>query len=309
MRNTLLFAATMMVATNILAQEDTVLQHIAPENATATHNYWGQTFQGSAGWGYYIGHNLWGDEAFAEKYEIEGTGKVLGVIAHFAGKTASLDNIRYKVYTVGSNGLPAQTIGQRQFTLQSVPTDGSAHSIMFTNPVNVSERFFVALDLGDYSHDPLAGDTLCLLSGEDGSRPSSDDTFGRNAIRWHSHGAENWKDFFTQNFTPVSTYFAIYPIMEGTVASVPGIFADDRPPVIYPMPAVNDLNIGMNLREARDINVRIIGMDGRELMTRVFPMGSGEGTLRLDISHLATGSYVLAMESGALRHAQVILKN
>lgn len=289
--------------------QETVLRHIEQSEATATPNLWGEILNGSPGWGYYIGHNPYGDEAFAEKYNISGTGKVLGVIAHFAGKTESSTQLSYKVYTENSSGLPGSTLAQKMFAFQDVPTDGSAYTIMFDNPVDVDEAFFVALDLGDYSHDPLQGDTLCLLSGEDGSRPSTDDTFGRNAIRWHGHGGEDWKDFFTQNFTPISTYFAIYPIMEGAVASVSGVFVDDVLPVVYPLPAQNDIRVDINLRDAREMAVRIFSLDGREVQTKVVQSNAGQSTIELNISDLANGSYILSLESGVYRHAQIITKN
>lgn len=311
MKTTPIFLTAILSVGSITAQsqEQTVLRHIEPEEATATHNYWGETFDGSPGWGYYLGHNLWGDEAFAEKYSITGTGRVLGVIAHFAGKTASNGQVKYKAYTENASGLPGTNLGEEAFAFQDIPTNGSAHTVMFSNPVDVDESFFVAVDLGDYSHDPLQGDTLCLLSGEDGSRPASDDEIGRNAIRWHSNGAENWKDFFTQNFTPVSTYFAIYPIMEGNIASVDGIFVNDQTPTIYPLPAQDNINVNMNLRDAREVTVRIIGMDGRELSTQVFSPNAGEAILTMDMIDLAAGNYILAIESGVFRHAQIIVKN
>ena len=305
---TALFLA--IIASSAFGQNlpQTVLKHIEPAEASESYNYWGQTLNGSPGWGYTIGHNLYNDEAFGEKYNINQPGEVLGVIAHYTGKTASSGQIHYKVYSENASGLPGSSLGQKSFAFQDVPTDGSAHTVMFDNPVSVDEDFFVVLDLGDYTHDPLQGDTLCLLSGEDGSRPASDDEFGRNAIRWHDHNSENWKDFFTQNFTPISTYFAIYPIMDGQVASVSGVFVDDAAPVIYPLPAQEKLNIDVNLLQSRDITLRIISMAGRELRTEVFGSTTGSSTLRLDISDLAAGSYILAMESGKLRQAQIITK-
>lgn len=311
MKTNFITLLTVLVFGNAAGQNlsETVLRHIESADATESHNYWGQTLNGSPGWGYYLGHNLWKDEAFAEKYNISGMGQVLGVVAHFSGKSVSNGQIDYKVYAENSSGLPGLTLGQKSFAFQDIPTDGSAHTIMFDNPVSVEDNFFVALDLGDYTHDPLQGDTLCLLSGEDGSRPGLDEEFGRNAIRWHNHASEDWKDFFTQNFTPISTYFAIYPIMEGAVASVSGVFVNDNPPLFYPLPAQNNLSISVNLIQAREITIVVMSVDGQILKNELISASIGASTLSIDISDLAAGSYIVSLESGRLRHAKIITKS
>ncbi len=289
-------------------QDTTTLQHLPPEDATEMHNYWGQVSQGTSLWGYYLGHNAWGDEAFGEKYEVPGEQQVVGVIAHLGGTSESSNNASYKVYTVGSNGLPASTSATKNFVMGEAPTDGiTPHMVMFNNPVAVNNEFFVVLDLGDYSHSSLQGDTLCLMSGAQGSRPASDDTFGRNVIRWHGHGGEDWKDFLTQNFTPLSIYFAIYPVLDGVV-STGDIFVDRAAPQIYPVPAVDVLNVAMNLVEPEVMQVMILSIDGRLISTEQFTLAGGENRLQLPVAELASGAYVIAFESPNYRSAARFVK-
>jgi len=311
MKHSLTLIAFTLLGLHASAQEN-VMQHIPPEQATAMHNYWGQTQQGVPLWGYYLGHNTFGDEAFGERYELTGSNAVTGVIAYLGGTSVSNVTATYHVHNVGTNPpqMPGPSIASKSFPLGSAPTDGQTpHMIMFDAPVNVDGPFFITLDLGDYSHDPLVGDTICLMSGEHGSRPASDDTFGRNVIRWHSHSATPaWKDFFTQNFTPVSTYFAIYPIMSAAV----GIMEVEQGALVmdlYPVPLVDELNIALDLKEDLPYRVLLFGMDGRLLHAEQFATGTGRNVIQLNVSDLAAGTYVVAIEQGRNRMARTVIKS
>jgi len=311
MRHALPLTSFVLLGLHASAQEN-VLRHIPPEQATAMHNYWGQVQQGVPLWGYYLGHNTFGDEAFGERYEIPGSNSVVGVIAYLGGTSASSQTATYNVHHVGTNPaqMPGPAIASKVFPLGSAPTDGrTPHMVMFDAPANVQDAFFVTLDLGDYSHDPLVGDTICLMSGEHGSRPASDDTFGRNVIRWHSHSPiPAWKDFYTQNFTPVSTYFAIYPIMSDAV----GILEVERGAMavdLYPVPMAAELNIVLDLKERLPYRVLLFGMDGRLLHAEQFASGIGRDIVRLDVSDLAPGTYVVAIEQGRNRIARTVTKS
>ena len=288
------------------AQDTHTLQHIAPEAANAMHNYWGSA---PNAWGYYLGHNFYGDEAFGEKYEINGSGAVVGVIAYLGGTSASNQTASYKVHGVAANGLPGAALATATFALGSAPTTGSTpHMQTFTNPVNVQDQFFVVLDLGDYSHAPLQGDTLCLMSGPHGSRPASDNVFGRNVIRWHGHGAPNWKDFYTQNFTPVSTYFAIYPVMQGAAVGIGEHHLGDAALRVFPMPFSEELNIRMDATSAEPLRIHLFDANGRLLKSEQHSVAIGEQVLRMDTQALAHGTYVVAFEQGAQRYARTIVK-
>lgn len=305
MRHTLTLAA-LCSSLALYAQQTHTLQHIAPEAATEMPSYWGSA---ANAWGYQIGHNYYGDEAYGEKYEINGAGTVVGVIAYLGGKSNSNELASYKVHAVASSGLPGATLATKTFTMGSVPTTGGTpHMQTFTSPVSVQDQFFVVLDLGDYSHDPLQGDTLCLMSGPHGSRPESDNVFGRNVIRWHSHGAPNWKDFFTQNFTPISTYFAIYPVMQGAAVGIGEHQLGDATVSVFPVPFAHELNIRLEATSAEPLRIHLFDANGRLLKSEQHSVASGEQIVRLDTQALAHGTYVVAFEQGAQRYARTIVK-
>jgi len=288
------------------AQQTHTLQHIAPEAATEMPDYWGSE---PGAWGYTIGHNYYGDEAYGEKYAISGSGSVVGVIAYLGGTSNSNVNASYKVHAVATTGLPGAALATKSFAMGSAPTDGTTpHMQTFNSTVAVQDQFFVVLDLGDYSHDPLQGDTLCLMSGPHGSRPESDNVFGRNVIRWHGHGTPNWKDFYTQNFTPISTYFAIYPVMQGAAVGVGEHELGDASLSVFPMPFLDELNIRLEATSTEPLRIHLFDASGRLLQSQQYSMAGGEQLLRLDTQALANGTYVVAFEQGASRYARTIVK-
>lgn len=296
----------------VSAQDDThVLMHLAPEEATEMPNYWGQTSQGNPLWGYMIGHNAYGDEEFGEKYDIDGEGHVVGVMAYLGGTSVSNNTAHFNVYSVAANGLPGDLVESKSFVLGEAATDGTTPvMVMFDSHAIVENEFFVTLNLGDYSHDPLVGDTVCLMSGIDGSRPASDDTFGRTVIRWHSHSSLNWKDFMTQNFTPLSVYFAIYPIMEGSeVVSSSNSLVNEASLSMFPVPFQQELNINFTATDAREMNVRIFNTNGKLMESSRQMVVPGDNLIQLNMNQHAAGSYVVSLESAGYRYARVVTKS
>jgi hypothetical protein len=309
MKHFFTFVLSLSVIGLVQAQENTTLQHIAPEDATETPNYWGQTSQGVPLWGYYVGHNAYSDEEFGEKYEIPDHDHVLSIIAYFGGQGNSDQTASLKVYSVGSNGLPDEMLGSKTFTFADVATDGTTPTMLtFDDEVHVDDEFFVTLDLGDYAHDPLEGDTLVLMIGPDGSRPASDDVYGRNVIRWHSHSGPAWKDFQTENFTPWSTYFAIYPVIEGISLSVDNGFLSEDEINLFPMPCVNELNLRFNALETREVNLHLFDMNGKILRNHRVMATAGENLVQFDMSDLASGSYVVSIMAEGFRYSKIVTK-
>ena len=106
--------------------------------------------------GFFSGHNSYGDEEFAEKYEFIGSTNVLGVIAiHQGSAGTSSMNSSYKIYDVGANGLPNTELASKTVANNSIPVDGTHKIVMFNSPVPISNDFFVSFNLGDYIHNSL----------------------------------------------------------------------------------------------------------------------------------------------------------
>ncbi len=288
---TLSFALLLPAST--LAQTDT-LRHLDPATSPIA---W--PMSGNDLWGYYLGHNAYGDEGFGERYDVpEGT-VVHGGIAHFTGTSGgSSAQGQLRIRTVNASGLPGTVLATRNFALNSVPLDGSPHPIMFNAPVTVNGPFFITYELGDYSHHAIS-DTISLLAGPEGSRPASDNAIGRNACKWH--GSSTWRDFLNQNESPFSIYFALYPVVDPAATSVSEL---DRQATSVRLANVHGgVALSVHAPHAALYDLSVLDMAGRMLHSGQLPVPAGAGTHRVDLSAVPAGTYVLVLQSGPSRHA------
>ena len=210
MKKKLLILTAITVSLNAFAQE--TLQHFDP----AVDSPVADEFPGTDG--YYTGHNTYSDEEFAEKYEITGDGTVIGVSAiHVGVDGTSSMNASYKIYEVGGNGLPSTQKASKNVPYTDIPVDGSTYSTMFTNAVSVTDEFFVSFNLGDYVHNDPGTKRIAITQSRRNKTIIDLGVFGRNAIRWHSHGAD-WKDYRTENFQSLqpAVYFSLFHCRVGT---------------------------------------------------------------------------------------------
>ncbi len=166
-------------------------------------------------WGYILGQNSSYRQQFAEKYTIDGLATINGVIAHLSGVFENSDNyVEFNVYQVAENGLPGNRLGGKQVFYKDLDLSGEQMTVSFNTSITVQDSFFVTFNVLDYLHGGYEGDTLGLMAGEPGSRPVEDlGNFGRNAVQAHNHNKEDWRDFYTQNFTPIAIHFALFPIV------------------------------------------------------------------------------------------------
>jgi hypothetical protein len=181
---------------------------------------------------------------------------------------------------------------------------------LFNNPVAVQNEFFVTMDLGDYSHDGQVLDSIYLKAGEDGSRPTADHAnFGRNVVRWHSHGNPAWRDFYTQNFSPFSIYFAIHPIVSFNSASI--VHLDNskiKIQNIYPNPSHDFINIEINNDSTNPFRFDIFDLNGRVVLSQNLPLAEGLQVIALDLRNLMAGNYILTLGNGRDKFSTVIIK-
>ncbi|MBT0607377.1 hypothetical protein [Aequorivita echinoideorum] len=157
MRNTIITGFTLLIGASLLAQDTQTLEHFDTTSiAPITESYPNTD-------GYYTGHNAYGDEEFAEKYEIQGSAQVYGVMAiHEGEEGTSALNTSYRIYTVAANGLPGTPVASKNVPYNDVPVDGSMFTVDFTNPASVSGEFFVSFNLNDYVHGNLGTKKIAI---------------------------------------------------------------------------------------------------------------------------------------------------
>lgn len=247
-------------------------------------------------WGYILGQNSAYRQQYAEKYHIEGGAKVKGIITHLTGVYEHPENyVEFNVYRVSENGLPGKRLGGRQIFYKDIDLSGNAMYIHLNTAVNVADSFFVTFNVLDYLHGGYDGDTLGLMAGEPGSRPTEDlGSFGRNAVQAHNHSKEEWKDFYTQNFTPIATHFALFPIVEYEDVSLEKHLSwkNFR---IYPNPSEGRFFIDNAPGKLSEVHV--INTLGQVVLQR--KVKSDEKIVAIDIrEQCMPGAYILLLRTG-----------
>ena len=268
--------------------------------------------------GFFSGHNSYGDEEFAEKYEFIGTTNVLGVIAiHQGSAGTSSMNSSYKIYDVGANGLPNTELASKTVANNSIPVDGTHKIVMFNSPVPISNDFFVSFNLGDYIHNSPGTKTIAVSHSPNGSRPSSDfSVFGRNVIRWHNgnhNGVSLWKDYRTENFPGYqpAIYFSLFPIVEMNSTSVV-TFNNKNSNIgsIYPNPSKSgEFNIPITSRNGGNINIKLLDLEGKVILKEQATIKAGKTNHSFYVNNLNKNMYILLIESNEGAVAQQVYVN
>ena len=288
---------TLLMLTTYLAAQDT-LQHFSLDTVTPIIESY------TSNQGYYTGHNNYGDEEFAEKYDFNGTTNILGVIAvHQGTNGTSSINASYKIYDVGVNGLPGNELASKSVPYNDIPIDGTSNTVMFTNPVPVSADFFVSFNLGDYIHSNLGTQSIAITHSPNGTRPASDfGIFGRNVIRWHNHnGPATWKDYRTQNipnYQP-AVYFSLFPIVELTPSSIV-VFGDQKGSVgcVYPNTSSSaEFNIPITSRNGGEVNITLYDLQGKIVSSKKTNLTAGKTNYVYSESKLTASTYILLVKT------------
>ncbi|VXC32555.1 T9SS type A sorting domain-containing protein [Chryseobacterium sp. 8AT] len=290
------FTLLLAVASSLLAAQQTTLQHFDPTVTTPVIQDYG------SGVGYYTGHNSYGDEEFAEKYEISGSAQLVGVSAIHLGQdgTATL-NANYKAYTVAANGLPGSQLVSKTVAYSQIPVNGTLTSQLFSTPVNVTGSFFVSFNLGDYSHGGLGTKRIAVSHSPHGSRPSSDlGIYGRNAIRFHSHGgAPDWVDYQTENFSNYSPdlYFSLFPIVELNALSTVEFNKKGSIGAVYPNPSSGNFRVPVQSDSGGDIELKLFDMSGKLISEKKERLSFGKNEVSFSDQNLHKGVYLLLIKT------------
>ncbi|MEO9476519.1 MAG: T9SS type A sorting domain-containing protein [Cyclobacteriaceae bacterium] len=276
------FVLFQSMAQYVVSPPDTLLKNLS-DNAEFVYD----SYTASYTWGNYTSHNYKGIEEYAEKYYIDGQALVKGIVSHHYGEiTTASYPVEFCVYDVASNRKPGEKLGSKIIKYGDIDLDGNAIKTFFDEPIMVSDSFFVSFNLFDYFHRPFT-DTIGVYYGEHGSRTEEDlaTNFGRNVVRKHFHGPAVWVDFYTQNFTPIATHFALFPIIE-FVNETELVFDDqDLELSVFPNPAADRIQIEFK-RPIEQLTIY-------NLMGRVMCQKEKFGSQSLDVSDWPSGSYML----------------
>lgn len=251
-------------------------------------------------WGYYAGHNHKMQQQYGERYEVNGHIDVVGVVAHLTGTVSNPNKeIDFRLFDV-LNRFPNAPQEDGHADLGDIDLSGGPTIVLFHQPAHIDDSFFVTIDFGDYAHDGLDGDTLGLLYAPSGSRTASDLAYtGRNVIQEHDHQHVIWSDFYSQNFTPIATHFALYPIVAFDPNSIGTITRNGLTIAApYPNPAVNTLTIPYNLSKRSPVFISLMDMTGRTLQTlAVGDKLPGKHEESINVTQLPVGFYNIVVRT------------
>lgn len=264
--------------------------------------------------GYITGHNSLFDEEWAEKYYIGGANQVKGVIAYHTGSNGTYtEDCEYKVYSVGTNGLPNTELAVKAIGGSGLNIAGAPVYTAFTSPVNVSDSFFVSFNVGDYAHHSPGTKKIAIQHGPDGSRDGNDTLrYGRNVIRWHDHDHTKkvWKDFYTENSTNLRTHFAIFPVLTLKNTSVNDFAGNGSLKMfaLFPNPAINKISLRIGRIRPQQLECIIIDQKGSVVKKWHEKMSANEHTLTAYLENMPAGQYIFIISDGSGNLAQSFVK-
>jgi hypothetical protein len=270
-------------------------------------------YTAASSWGYYTGSNYLLREEFAEKYYIQGTRTLVGVISEHSGIVTNPNNAtQFRAYTVGSNRLPGTLKASKNVPYGQIDLTGTPMVTIFPASAQVTDSFFVSFNLTDYAHGGFDGDTIALLYGVDGSRAANDlGKFGRNAIRRHSHSGPDWKDFYSQNFTPLATHFALFPILAPLTTGINELETEEfKIASVYPNPFVETIYLKVEKIDVSYLTINIyndLGQIVKSLNTESLEFTANQ-EIKIDCKELAAGKYIVFIKGKNTGLATQIIK-
>lgn len=277
--------------------------------------------------GYIFGMNAFGDQAFAERFDISGNDssvRVIGTFAMFDGILNATTNktINLHVWSQGPmtqlsgsrpnvlfTGMPNTVLATQNVRVDSLGIDTNGNALKFhafsTPTASISDSFFVGY-APDWTHVQANGEFISLMTTRDGYRYqpvttiSGTDTIINvlNAVQW-SDGT--WNDEATQN-AQTEVHLALFPVfIVGAPQSVTGITHKELTFFgNYPNPANDFTNIRFSLAKSADVTITLTDMTGRILRTQELKMQpSGESTVKFNTSDLAAGNYLYLVRTSA----------
>lgn len=264
------------------------------------------------GSGYMTGHNDYGDEEFAEKYIIEGSATVHGIVAIHTGEEGnSALNASYRIYNVAASGLPNSPIANKNIPYNDIPVDNNPFTVNFDNPVEVSGEFFASFRLGDYVHGNLGTKLIGLTHATDGTRTESDfEVFGRNVIRWHSHGATVWKDYRTENFEDYNPaiHLSLFPLVELDAMSNIDFHGQGKIGSVYPNPSSNgEFNVQILSKSNGKSRFQFYDLTGKLIKEEKFEVTSNQNNYKFSSGLTNAGTYILIITTPEGKVAQKVI--
>lgn len=245
-------------------------------------------------WGYALGHNSYGDIAWAEKYTVTGSVSVLGGAYFLYANTIQSGNTNAmgQIYSTGADGPVNQIGNSANIPFSSIPLGGSgATYFAFGTPIAVTNSFYTVFRLPSYTSTQ---DTIGVITSRNGNRSAGDST--QNAAMWNDN---MWYLEETENFGLVVTY-CLFPIINFP-SGVGSVSKNDLTLYnAYPNPVSSNVTLKYELVSNSDVTIKIMDSQGKILQTiQRTNLTNGTQYEMVDTSNLSSGTYLFSVVSGS----------
>lgn len=279
---------------------DTVLfTNLAPQDSnffTFTYEFQ-DVFQG-----FVTGHNQFGDQGFAERFDNNSSIRVLSGFVFVVGSVTNPTDIgQFNIYqpeTADPLSKPGQQIGSTSLPYGQLNLDNDTEDafFLFENPPQVNGDFFAAFELSPYNIDNVV-DSLSILHTGDSTRALTDTLVCRNVVKWDDG---SWHDFF-QEEPGILFKLAIAVIVEFPEVTSNDDFIANRGLKLrpaYPNPAKDLVSLRISLDRPDDVAVQLYDLQGKEVYSKnMGKLTEGEQTLELDLGDLGAGTYLYTIKT------------
>ncbi len=272
-------------------------------------NFTGFTLFGSAGGGYVVGCNGYGDYAKGEAFIVVTPYKIEGAIYWFGGKTevTGAGTVAMQILAMdGTDGTTTAGTGQTcpntilksdVVSIGNIDTSSllsTAYIHTFSSVVNVSNDYCIAFDIENCYPDTIG--LVSTADGDGGQMELAWDKWSDGAWYTMLEDASNWGLDFDA---------VIMPIVDMTDGIVENSFINGLKMSTYPNPAVNNVTLSYELQNsAEKVLVRVLDASGKVVEhMNLGSQNAGAYTIDMDVANYAAGTYYYLVNAGEARMA------
>ena len=148
-------------------------------------------------YGVFIGHNIYRDFEWGEKFYVSAPVIIKGVVFQNYGQVFTDDSAGVSIYKVGYDGLPDELVNTKKVPYKCLYLDGNPNYIAFDSIITIADSFFVSFNLNQY--DSEFKDTIGLLYDQIilNSTFEKINKYGRTAFRGYNN---KWYDVYSTGY-------------------------------------------------------------------------------------------------------------
>ena len=227
--------------------------------------------------GYMSGHNGLNVTEFADYFDYYIYTRINGLLVPVSKVVVGNENstVIFKVWSVGSNGLPENVLGSKEIKLNTM-NPLYVHSIMFDEPVDIFGSFFAGYEISYTYPDEFA--TYIVTN-----RTQANDLGILNSFYLKQN--EAWSS--STSLYSYKTSSTIQPL--GCIVGTQEISSNDSEILIFPNPSNGLFNIFSNISGFENSEINVYNMFGEKV--RVSKQKQDNTNISIDLNGNSSGIY------------------